>query len=142
MDTVSWIRRSNDLQTVTCGLCGWSRSVSTELIDNLTREMDNHRCKTVQPPVRAGRTTPVARQLIVDSHGATFTTPRYRWDYRRPGAWLPLSMRGLGLTPFEPDYRWAYLWSGAPSAKTWRGWWGTLQRTSMDAEVTAMRKTA
>ena len=56
----------------------------------------------------------VARQVILDSQGATLTTPRYRWDYRRPGAWLPLSMRDHG------------------EHRTWRGWWGTLQRTTVE----------
>jgi hypothetical protein len=88
------------------------------------------------------RPTPVARQLIVDSHGATFTTPRYRWDYRRPGAWLPLSMRDLGLALFEPDVGKLWTVPPGPECKIWRGWWGTLQRTSTDIEETAMRETA
>lgn len=87
------------------------------------------------------RPTPVVHQLIVDSHGATFTTPRYRWDYRRPGAWLPLSMRDHGPPAFEPDYSRAWMWPVVPERKTWRGWWGTLQRTDMTEAATATRET-
>lgn len=94
-----------------------------------------------EEPGLAGRKTPVVRQLIIDSHGATFTTPRYRWDYRRPGAWLPLSMRPQPEPAFQPDL--TRLWLAGetfPERKTWRGWWGTLQRTDMTEPVTAMRE--
>jgi hypothetical protein len=115
--------------------------VSPCFADDLALALKNHAC-TAKVTSDTGRHTPVARQLVVDSHGATLTTPRYRWDYRRPGAWLPLSMRDPDPAPFEPDVRYAFYAPSGPERKTWRGWWGTLQRTSTDAEATAMRETA
>lgn len=133
---------SNEPTVVTCGLCGWSSSASPEFADDLALALRSHLCSAKPPMVSiAGRATPVVRQLIIDSHGATFTTPRHRWDYRRPGAWLPLSMRPQPESAFEADVSRLWAVEPGPEGKTWRGWWGTLQRTDMTEAVTAMRET-